>query len=924
MPTFTPYAGSPFGSLSAPAAPPTPPTPTVISTAVGSLFADVPSVEIAFSDALVGPWTVQEHCYLDRLREVAAPEVSQASLTWLYGSVLQPGETSFATVEPLAVAGKRVRIKITNNWEEGTTNLGDWNADTNTPSLVSGGSGEADGSFYTVSDAGNEDLDGIDDWEVGDVLIFRDGVWTRLTHVEWYGIVANETLNPDGNANDISSGKQSLTCYGLLYDAERKQITTTVLETKDGALTGDTITINRGLAFNTDQRGELAEHGNRSEDELAPLGTLIGSWNAATNNPTLVSSVGTEGDYYSVSTTGTTDLDGTSDWTAGDFVLFRGGQWKHGYSDTTYAFSYRERGKDEWNAEQAVEYLLEHQNPGPVTAVINDDAGNLDWLPKGGVETDRRTVKAVLDELIQRQRGIGYHVTFDPRDEQVKINVFTFADVPINMPNGTTLNANPNQYSLDFESSFDVVAPELNNTITTKYHKVVVEGDWRTVTCTLSLNPSAYQLVTDWTPAEQQAYFDAASRESWYAALPLAEKVSANQKARSEDKFDHVFARFKVSDDWDLLSHDPENTSDTERVFAVIDPWNANGEFDDADCASWISGLQLLDHLPLRERFDYSDDHIDDDDWKYTVTDLDDRPPFLKPFSFALTNVPRFPTWELLDRIDGDSLAAPDKRKWSISTRSHHDRAAVMLSVSGGHQQFFANDDWHTIGFTNQGNWNAATNSPSLASGVGTEGDYYICTVAHTLRELDGVTNWKVGDRLFFHEDTWRRAPAASDSAAYPGKNHALNYSTARVTLTFEMTERTRIERQIILASTGEQERVLRIPVKDCRLDYVVPNTVVGITNGVLQKTTGGFVRDDRERLDTFAKAAAEWYGPQRQTIDLGFKQVRKFVSLGDLIVDVGSTYQKTSVRSVVTSITYDIKQKSTSLQTSYAELDLA
>ena len=36
-----------------------------------------------------------------------------------------------------------------------------------------------------------------------------------------------------------------------------------------------------------------------------------GTWNAQTNNPTLTSGVGVKGDYYVVSTAGTTDLDGT-------------------------------------------------------------------------------------------------------------------------------------------------------------------------------------------------------------------------------------------------------------------------------------------------------------------------------------------------------------------------------------------------------------------------------------------------------------------------------------------------------------------------------------------------------------------------------------------------------------------------------------
>lgn len=923
MPTFVPYSGGPFGAGSPPAPPASPPTPTVISTAVGSIFVSVPSCTLAFSDALVGPWSDEPNCYLDRLRIVAAPEIDQASATWHYGRVMQPGGTTFSDVTPLSVAGKFVRVTIENNWDVGTTNLGDWDAGTNNPSLASGVGTEGD--FYTVSATSGTptDLDGVDDWEVGDVLVFADGVWSRLTALTWYGICATETLHPDGNAGGVSTGRQVLTIYGLLYLAERKQITSSILETVDGAETGDFHTINRGLSFNMDSRGEFSEHGNRSEDELAIGLTLQGSWNADTNSPSLASGVGTEGDYYLISESGSTSLDGLTDWTANDYIVFRRDQWRHANADLGYVFSYRERGQSEWDAEQAVTYLLKKQNPWPVAAVLDITSGNLDWLPKGGVDTDRRTVKAVLDDLIQRQRGVGYFVEFNATTEQVELKVFSFADVDIAMPNGTTLDANPNQYSLDFEASYDVSGCELNNTITTKYHKVVVEGDWRTVTCSLRLNQSASELDIDWTTAEQQAYFDGASRESWYAALGLKDKQSENEKARREDKFEHVFARFKVADDWDLKSRDPENTATETRVFEDLDTWNANGLFEDADCETWLSGLTITDHLPLRERYDYSGDHIEDKDWQDSVTDLTDRPPFRKPFSFILTNVPRFPTWELLDKIDGDA-AAPDKRKWHVRTKAHHDRAAVMLNVSSGQQHFIADNDWSFVGTTNLGDWDAASNSPPLADGDGTHGDYYTSTSDSTTTTIDGVTNWKIGDRIYFKTDVWKRAPAATGAGEHPTKNHPLDYASAWVTMTFEMSERAMIERSINIPSTGEQERVLRIPVRDCRLDYVVTNTVVGVTNGALQKSNGGFVRDDRERLDTFAKAASLWYGIQRQTIAISWKQIRNIVGLGSLITSVGPSYSKTAVNSVVTEMSFDLLAKQTSIATSYAELDLA
>lgn len=53
-----------------------------------------------------------------------------------------------------------------------------------------------------------------------------------------------------------------------------------------------------------------------------------GSWNAATNTPTLVSSVGTQGDYYVVSVAGNTNLNGVTDWQLGDWAIFNGTAWQ--------------------------------------------------------------------------------------------------------------------------------------------------------------------------------------------------------------------------------------------------------------------------------------------------------------------------------------------------------------------------------------------------------------------------------------------------------------------------------------------------------------------------------------------------------------------------------------------------------------------
>jgi hypothetical protein len=67
-----------------------------------------------------------------------------------------------------------------------------------------------------------------------------------------------------------------------------------------------------------------------SELPAAVLGALSyqGTWDAATNTPTLTSSVGTKGYYYVVSVAGNTNLNGITDWLVGDWAVYNGSVWQ--------------------------------------------------------------------------------------------------------------------------------------------------------------------------------------------------------------------------------------------------------------------------------------------------------------------------------------------------------------------------------------------------------------------------------------------------------------------------------------------------------------------------------------------------------------------------------------------------------------------
>lgn len=53
-----------------------------------------------------------------------------------------------------------------------------------------------------------------------------------------------------------------------------------------------------------------------------------GTWNASTNTPALASSVGTTNYYYVVSVSGSTNLNGITDWVAGDWAIYNGSVWQ--------------------------------------------------------------------------------------------------------------------------------------------------------------------------------------------------------------------------------------------------------------------------------------------------------------------------------------------------------------------------------------------------------------------------------------------------------------------------------------------------------------------------------------------------------------------------------------------------------------------
>jgi hypothetical protein len=79
-----------------------------------------------------------------------------------------------------------------------------------------------------------------------------------------------------------------------------------------------------------------------------------------------------------------------------------------------------------------------------------------------------------------------------------------------------------------------------------------------------------------------------------------------------------------------------------------------------------------------------------------------------------------------------------------------------------------------------QGVWNATTNFPFLTSGVGTKGYYYKVNVAGNTN-LDGISDWNIGDWVIFNGSTWDKIDNTDLVSSVNGFTGAVNLTTSNI-----------------------------------------------------------------------------------------------------------------------------------------------
>lgn len=90
-------------------------------------------------------------------------------------------------------------------------------------------------------------------------------------------------------------------------------------------------------------------------------------------------------------------------------------------------------------------------------------------------------------------------------------------------------------------------------------------------------------------------------------------------------------------------------------------------------------------------------------------------------------------------------------------------------------------------GLSYEGSWNANTNSPTLADGVGTGGDFYITSVAGSQNLGSGSISFAVGDWALYNGSVWQKVPSSAAVTSVFGRTGAVaatagDYTAADVT----------------------------------------------------------------------------------------------------------------------------------------------
>jgi hypothetical protein len=534
-----------------------------------------------------------------------------------------------------------------------------------------------------------------------------------------------------------------------------------------------------------------------------------------------------------------------------------------------------------WATSEIMSYLLHNTSPvegtenGPAFPLYCDDTSFHQLLPEWDrpeLDVHGKTLWQALGQLLNFERGLGGYLAVDEDNppNEVRIWIFTYTDVEVTLGDeengGGTLLANPTQYKLIVDGRPDL-GTSLKRAMDSAYHRVLIEGRRRRAVATLNPGSSASEFVAHWTQeadGEEDKFNLGASEQDDYGSLDEDDAQKRNDAVRREN-YPHVFARFKIREDWDGKTGAGVSTE-----LEDLHPVFPDDERDDSDptqvYGNWPEGWRLSQSLPLYRGVDYSGSKIENGELPEIV---DSETPFM-PCAVYVPGIGGEPPY--FNGADGGVVlsTADDEEQMALRMRVEDDRPVFWLDVVGAKQQVIAGDAFEPL----------------------------------------------------------------PEDITY---DNPYDWQEFLVTVCFEEQRKARITYPELLPLAGFEIAAIRtkhIDVGDgyC-LDYVVPNTVVGIKpdgDGELLRSDGGYARDDRPRMKALAAQLYEFYKKVRRVLRLEKTGFTGELWLGNYISHLGGDLYPnellTEVGTVVTEVSVVFPPSSspplTKWETNQGEID--
>lgn len=456
----------------------------------------------------------------------------------------------------------------------------------------------------------------------------------------WYGSVVQIDDNQFGKTTSrgeqAESGIQTFHCRGLEFQLMRKTLKSSfvLLEDETEAEIGRAIAFNLGQGRDNDHD----RHGNKSEspgeNDAHIFAFDVGVGGVSTNNAKL--------------------------WSVQDII--------------TYLFNYHPP-KDA-------------DSHDPLNWQVAD-GGDAEVLAKffPTCQAEGKTIKQILDEIIDRRRLVGYTIDVVGDDETPKLNVFTFNKDSLSLAGETTIPANSNQTTWFYDGDGTIQSAVLSEDDATRFDVVIARGAPLTSVLTIG-NSGDYStsMIKDWDDTQKTAYNTGASGAGSYSALVSVDKQAANQAFRSDSIFEKVFRAFLLASDFsgsidgNVVCPDPSKEGEDEEPSSEKSPF-------------WWPGLRFLDTLTLRTDFDYTT--VEDFETTSKTTELS-QPDYLRPF--AVTVIGSGTLYYRLDRPGQGKMTAEllkdDGIVWAASLRMQDDCPGLFIDVHGAPQHVIASAEF--------------------------------------------------------------------------------------------------------------------------------------------------------------------------------------------------------------------------------------